>query len=385
MYFAKTRQDHQVIAGWQQIDSMFDCYSIESPCAGAASEITVFPRLTKEDQHQRQCQSGVPICTDFVMCGVCRRRHVTRTASIFRTFRTSADEVPRHALETCLDLEDRETLACPLIKGFVKDRDAPKGGLTTPDAQVDSGYRRKLNQINLGPGFHWITNDTALARRGGRSSPDGAASSVSPPPSTRLFSQVYHLRRRQGISLILQSVPQRRRETTKPTPVMRALSERHPNPLWHYSRLSSEGDRYSHGRNYRAHVYGEVLPIQQLSPVEILDESSVSQNSSKKRAALMYLAINTVVIESCVVGKWNHYRRSDLERVTGSGSLKPRKETDPKEGEYGLAAFGNFLAENNMIASASWHELDVPHDLSCDVARNAIGKMTLADYVWRCV
>ena len=144
--------------------------------------------------------------------------------------------------------------------------------------------------------------------------------------------------------------------------------------------------------------------------VDILIEASMSQNSPKKRIALvhhvpfatehegylgaqveaaflntnhakMYLAINTVAIESCVVGKSNLYRRSDLESV--NASLKLHKETDPREGEYGLAAFGSFLAEDNMIASALWHELDCRHDLSCDVAHNAIGKMTLADYVWR--
>ncbi|KIJ68208.1 glycosyltransferase family 21 protein [Hydnomerulius pinastri MD-312] len=97
--------------------------------------------------------------------------------------------------------------------------------------------------------------------------------------------------------------------------------------------------------------------------------------------AKMYLAINTVAIESCVVGKSCLYRRSDLERV--NGSLKPRREGEPLVGDHGLAAFGSFLAEDNMIASALWHELDLRHDLSCDVAHNAIGKMSLADYVWR--
>jgi ceramide glucosyltransferase len=97
--------------------------------------------------------------------------------------------------------------------------------------------------------------------------------------------------------------------------------------------------------------------------------------------AKMYLAINTAALESCVVGKSNLYRRSDLERV--NGSLKPRKEGDLTKGERGLAAFGSFLAEDNMIASALWHELDLRHDLSCDVAHNAIGKMSLVDYVWR--
>lgn len=36
-----------------------------------------------------------------------------------------------------------------------------------------------------------------------------------------------------------------------------------------------------------------------------------------------------------------------------------------------------------MIASALWHELDLRHDLSSDTANNAIGRMSLADYVWR--
>ncbi|KAF9244543.1 glycosyltransferase family 21 protein [Melanogaster broomeanus] len=97
--------------------------------------------------------------------------------------------------------------------------------------------------------------------------------------------------------------------------------------------------------------------------------------------AKMYLAINTVAIESCVVGKSNMFRRSDLERV--NGSLKRRQEGELVEGKHGLAAFGSFLAEDNMIACSLWHELDLRHDLSCDVVHNAIGKMSLADYVWR--
>ncbi|KAG1758990.1 hypothetical protein EDD22DRAFT_161790 [Suillus occidentalis] len=110
-----------------------------------------------------------------------------------------------------------------------------------------------------------------------------------------------------------------------------------------------------------------------------IEEAFLNTNHAK-----MYLAINTVSIESCVVGKSNLYRRSDLERV--NGSLKPRAHTesdDDQDCTRGLAAFGKFLAEDNMIASALWHELDLRHDLSCDVAHNAIGKMSLSDYVWR--
>lgn len=108
-----------------------------------------------------------------------------------------------------------------------------------------------------------------------------------------------------------------------------------------------------------------------------VEEAFLNTNHAK-----MYLAINTVAIESCVVGKSNLYRRSDLERV--NGSLKPNKgEEEPLAGKRGLAAFGSFLAEDNMIASALWHELDLRHDLSCDTANNAIGRMSLVDYIWR--
>ena len=98
----------------------------------------------------------------------------------------------------------------------------------------------------------------------------------------------------------------------------------------------------------------------------------------------MYIAINTVAMESCVVGKSNLYRRSDLERVNGSMKRIPNADQGHSQaGQCGLAMFGRFLAEDNMIASALWHELDQRHDLSCDVARNAVGNMSLSAYVWR--
>jgi ceramide glucosyltransferase len=111
-----------------------------------------------------------------------------------------------------------------------------------------------------------------------------------------------------------------------------------------------------------------------------LEEAFLNTNHAK-----MYLAINIVAVESCVVGKSNLYRRSDLERV--NGSLKPiaspSAEDARQPGECGLAVFGRFLAEDNMIASALWHELGQRHDLSCDVVRNVVGNMTVWDYVWR--
>lgn len=130
-----------------------------------------------------------------------------------------------------------------------------------------------------------------------------------------------------------------------------------------------------------------------------VEEAFLNTNHAK-----MYIAINTVALESCVVGKSNLYRRSDVEKLDGSlqphGS--PTSETPlaaPRAAvtaaaaaapgstgsnpDRGLSVFGRYLAEDNMIASSLWHELDVRHDLSCDIARNAIGNMTLSDYIWR--
>jgi ceramide glucosyltransferase len=110
-----------------------------------------------------------------------------------------------------------------------------------------------------------------------------------------------------------------------------------------------------------------------------MEEAFLNTNHAK-----MYLAINTIAIDSCVVGKSNLYRRSDLERVNGSlKRIPPGADDGSGSGLCGLAAFGNFLAEDNMIASALWHELGDRHDLSCDVARNAVGNMTVSEYIWR--
>jgi len=98
--------------------------------------------------------------------------------------------------------------------------------------------------------------------------------------------------------------------------------------------------------------------------------------------AKMYIALNTIALESCVMGKSNLYRRSDVDRL--DGSLKPHTGDTPNPStERGLRVFGKYMAEDNMIASAIWHELGFGHDLSCDVAYNAIGRMSLIDYILR--
>lgn len=112
--------------------------------------------------------------------------------------------------------------------------------------------------------------------------------------------------------------------------------------------------------------------------------------------AKMYIAINRLAIESCVVGKSNMYRRSDIDHLTALSSsrhqYKTRRLTDAGEPELplyppevvtGLPAFGEFLAEDNMIAGSMMHELGLVHDMGCDVVVNALGPMSVYDYIRR--
>ena len=107
-----------------------------------------------------------------------------------------------------------------------------------------------------------------------------------------------------------------------------------------------------------------------------VEEAFLNTNHAK-----MYIAINAVAVDSCVVGKSNIFRRSDLERL--DGTLVPRQDNDNGRHGRGLAAFGSFIAEDNMIGLALWHELGLRHDLSCDIAYNTLGNMSLLDYVRR--
>ncbi|KAF9029240.1 hypothetical protein BDZ89DRAFT_1133137 [Hymenopellis radicata] len=137
-----------------------------------------------------------------------------------------------------------------------------------------------------------------------------------------------------------------------------------------------------HDRNGRRIALVHHVPFAYATESRIgsrIDEAFLNTNHAK-----MYLAINAVAVDSCVVGKSNLYRRSDVERL--NGSLKPMAKQVPEDTPAigrGFPAFGRFMAEDNMIASALWHELDLRHDLSCDVVRNVVGKMSLKDYILR--
>ena len=103
--------------------------------------------------------------------------------------------------------------------------------------------------------------------------------------------------------------------------------------------------------------------------------------------AKMYIALNTLAIDSCVMGKSNVYRRSDIDRLTGT--LKPtvsKPSLSPTASEHtpvGFAVFGKFSAEDNMLASALWHELGLRHDLGSDVAIDSLGSMSFGVYASR--
>lgn len=107
-----------------------------------------------------------------------------------------------------------------------------------------------------------------------------------------------------------------------------------------------------------------------------LEHAFINTNHAK-----MYVGLNTLAIDSCVMGKSNMFRRSDLDLVIG-GTKKRGPHADPAVA-HGLPAFAKYLAEDAVIGSALWHELGLRHDLSCDVAPNVLGNMTLSDYVQR--
>lgn len=136
--------------------------------------------------------------------------------------------------------------------------------------------------------------------------------------------------------------------------------------------------------------------------------------------AKMYLAINSLSIDSCVMGKSNFYRRSDLKNVpdaffnvTAEGTRGERgaigsvafHHTSSSEGTSNindddasretivskgsarpLARFGIFLAEDNMLAMSLWKPpLSLGHVLlDGDVARMSVGDVkSMGDYIKR--
>ena len=126
-------------------------------------------------------------------------------------------------------------------------------------------------------------------------------------------------------------------------------------------------------------------------PYAIASERDNTLGTQLERAFLntnhakMYIALNTLAIDSCVMGKSNLFRRSDLEKINASMVPLHKQLPPPGEGEpvRGLAAVAKFAAEDAMIGSAIWHELGLAHHLSLDVAANALGPMSFPAYLSR--
>lgn len=101
----------------------------------------------------------------------------------------------------------------------------------------------------------------------------------------------------------------------------------------------------------------------------------------------MYLAINATGIDPCVNGKSNLYRRSDLEATKVAAKYSPPSDptsTPSASSSYkGLQAVGQYLGEDQIIAEGIWHDLGKRTGMTCDVAGNTVGSMSLSTYFWR--
>lgn len=79
------------------------------------------------------------------------------------------------------------------------------------------------------------------------------------------------------------------------------------------------------------------------------------------------------------MGKSNMYSRDNISSLTSPSPTLQRSPDPPT----GLAGFGPFLAEDNMIALSLWHELGLKHAMTSDVALDFIGSLTIKAYIDR--
>ena len=79
------------------------------------------------------------------------------------------------------------------------------------------------------------------------------------------------------------------------------------------------------------------------------------------------------------MGKSNMYSRDNIASLTSPSPTLQRSPDPPK----GLAGFGPFMAEDNMIALSLWHELGLKHAMTSDVALDFIGSLTIQGYISR--
>jgi ceramide glucosyltransferase len=79
------------------------------------------------------------------------------------------------------------------------------------------------------------------------------------------------------------------------------------------------------------------------------------------------------------MGKSNLYSKSNISTLT-TPSPTLRCQVNPPTG---LAAFSPFLAEDNMIALALWHQLGLKHRMTPDVALDFLSPFSMLDYINR--
>ncbi|CAO1627572.1 unnamed protein product [Sympodiomycopsis kandeliae] len=111
--------------------------------------------------------------------------------------------------------------------------------------------------------------------------------------------------------------------------------------------------------------------------------------------AKMYLAINSLAIESCVMGKSNLWRKSDLEKVPDTffnlaegEDILGLQSFNTTSSHRALGRFSIYLAEDNMLALSLWkNPLSLAHTLSsstaCIARTNVADIKTVKDYISR--
>lgn len=111
-----------------------------------------------------------------------------------------------------------------------------------------------------------------------------------------------------------------------------------------------------------------------------LEESFLSSSHCK-----FYMAINTVAVAPCVVGKSNLFRRSHLSEVTRDPEGRPEKE--------GILAFAENICEDHLLAERLWlTKLEEEktgarpwsrHGMGQDLVFQPVGGMRVGDYLAR--
>lgn len=179
-----------------------------------------------------------------------------------------------------------------------------------------------------------------------------------------------------------------------------AINDRPRTPSPHFLRRKPHGTRVGLAH----HVPLGVTP-HSTSFGSHIEATFLSTNHAK-----MYLAINALSIESCVMGKSNLYRKSDLDCVPDTffnvASSGTRGETGAigsvafesaaRDGESSvdsvsggpsraLARFGIYLAEDNMLATSLWRPpLNLAHTLiAADIARTSVGDVKSLHAYWK--